>query len=182
MSFATPPAHAGVSRPGGPDSRIVVGVADVQVARDPGKSIVTYALGSCIGVTLWDPVAMVGGMLHFMLPDGSQSPERAAACPAMFADTGVPLLFQRAMRLGAEPRRSVLCAAGGAEILAEDGHFRIGARNRTFLRKLFWRNSALLVGDDTGGAHSRMLTLSLKDGTVTVRSQGKEAILWTRAA
>ena len=70
----------------GEADKIVVGVADLQVARDPSKSIITYALGSCIGVTLYDPVAKVGGMLHFMLPESTVSAEKAAANPAMFGD------------------------------------------------------------------------------------------------
>jgi chemotaxis protein CheD len=100
----------------------------------------------------------------------------------MFADAGVPQLFQRAYKLGAEKSKLIVCAAGGAEILAEDGHFRIGSRNRTMLRKIFWQNNVLLSADDTGGNHSRTMTLSLKDGTVSIRSQGKEAILWAPAA
>lgn len=166
----------------GADQRIVVGVADLAVAKEPGKSIVTYALGSCIGVTLFDPVAKVGGMLHFMLPEAKGSPEKAAANPAMFADSGVPLLFQKAYKLGAERSRLVVCAAGGAEILAEDGHFRIGARNRTMLRKLFWQNNVLLAADDTGGSQSRTMTLNLATGTISIRSQGKETVLWAPAA
>jgi chemotaxis protein CheD len=178
------PAPQGASRPGlsAADPKIVVGVADMAVARDAGKPIITYALGSCIGVTLFDPVAKVGGMLHFMLPEGKTSPEKAAANPAMFADTGIPLLFNNAYKLGASRARLIVCAAGGAEILAEDGHFRIGARNRTMLRKIFWQNNILLSADDTGGTQSRTVTLSLKDGTVTVRSQGKESVLWAPAA
>jgi chemotaxis protein CheD len=187
---APPPTSPSASQPqGGPpkplalgDPKIVVGVADLAVAKDPTKSIVTYALGSCIGVTIFDPVSRVGGMLHFMLPEGKTSPEKAAANPAMFADAGVPQLFQRAYKLGAEKSKLIVCAAGGAEILAEDGHFRIGSRNRTMLRKIFWQNNVLLSADDTGGNHSRTMTLSLKDGTVSIRSQGKEAVLWAPAA
>jgi chemotaxis protein CheD len=177
-------AGAADPRPGliAQDDRIVVGVADAVVIRDPNKAIVTYALGSCIGVTLFDPVAKVGGMLHFMLPEGKTSPEKAAANPSMFADTGVPLLFANAYKLGASKNKLVVCAAGGAEILADDGHFRIGARNRTMLREIFRQNNVLLGADDTGGSHSRTLTLSLEDGTVSVRSQGKETVLWTPAA
>ncbi len=183
MTVPISSTSSGPSKPASPnDPRIVVGVADLAVSKEPGKSIVTYALGSCIGVTIFDPASKVGGMLHFMLPEGKTSPEKAAANPCMFADAGVPLLFQKAYKLGADRAKLVICAAGGAEILAEDGHFRIGARNRTMLRKLFWQNSLLLAADDTGGNHSRTMTLSLKDGTVTIRSQGKEAVLWAPAA
>ncbi|MGA1225092.1 MAG: chemotaxis protein CheD, partial [Phycisphaerales bacterium] len=58
--------------------KVVVGVADLAVVKDASKSIITYALGSCIGVTLYDPVAKVAGMLHFMLPESAVSAEKAS--------------------------------------------------------------------------------------------------------
>ncbi|MCE2882839.1 MAG: chemotaxis protein CheD [Planctomycetaceae bacterium] len=158
--------------------RVVVGVADLAVSRDATKSIITYALGSCIGVTVYDPVAKVGGMLHFMLPESSVSKEKAAANPAMFGDLGIPLLFEKVIAAGAKRERLVVCAAGGAEVLADDGHFRIGNRNRTILRKIFWKLNLLLAADDTGGQHSRTLTLRLADGSISIRAQGKETPLW----
>jgi chemotaxis protein CheD len=164
----------------GARDRIVVGVADLAVSREPSKAIVTYALGSCIGVTLYDPIAKVGGMLHFMLPDSTVSPEKATANPAMFGDLGIPLLFQKVTELGARRDRLVVCAAGGAEVLADDGHFRIGNRNRTILRKIFWKHNLLLSTEDTGGQHSRTMTLRLADGAIQLRVQGRETQLWPR--
>ncbi len=158
--------------------RITVGIADARTASGEADVLVTYALGSCIGVTIYDPVARVGGMLHFMLPQSSLSPEKASNSPCMFADTGVPLLFRSAYELGAKKERLIVCAAGGAEILADEGHFRIGTRNRTILRKLFWKNSILLAAEDTGGNHSRTLTLRLADGMVTVKNKAEERVLW----
>ncbi len=159
-------------------AQIVVGVADMALSSDPAGSIVTYALGSCIGVTLYDPVSRVGGMLHFMLPTSERNDKKADANPSMFGDTGVPALFRGAYDLGARKERLVVCAAGGAEVLGENGHFKIGSRNRTLLRKLFWKNGILLSADETGGAVSRTLTLSLLDGSVTIRSQGEQRVLW----
>lgn len=159
-------------------SKLVVGVGDMVVTNDVGAVIVTYALGSCIGLTVYDPVARVGGLLHFMLPNAELNAQKALNNPAMFGDTGVPNLFKACYDLGAHKERLVVCAAGGAEVIADDGHFRIGSRNRTLLRKLFWKNSILLAGDDTGGERSRTLSLSMSDGVVAVRSQGEELILW----
>jgi chemotaxis protein CheD len=160
--------------------KVVVGVADLAVVKDASKSIITYALGSCIGVTLYDPVAKVAGMLHFMLPESAVSAEKAAANPAMFGDSGVPLLFDKVIAAGGRRERLIVCAAGGAEVLADDGHFRIGSRNRTILRKVFWKHSILLASEDTGGQHSRTMTIRLSDGQISIRSQGKETILWPR--
>jgi chemotaxis protein CheD len=166
--------HQPLSTPG----TLSVGIADLAVTADPGLTLVTYALGSCIGVTVFDPVAGVGGMLHFMLPQSSLNPEKAARSPCMFADSGIPLLFTKAYELGARKERMVVCAAGGAEILADEGHFKIGSRNRTMLRKLFWKNSVLLAAEDTGGTHSRTMTLRLSDGRVTIRNKSEERLIW----
>lgn len=160
------------------DNRIVVGVADVKLTADCDSALVTYALGSCIGVTIYDPVAKVGGMLHFMLPESKVNIEKARANPAMFADTGVPYLFKQAYELGAKKSRLIVCAAGGAEVLADDGHFKVGKRNRTMLRKLFWKNNILLSADDTGGSVSRTLMMTLSDGDIIIRTKGKEKQLW----
>ena len=157
---------------------VVVSVADLAVSKDPSATIVTYALGSCIGVTIYDPLAKVGGMLHFMLPSSQTNPEKSKMVPAMFADIGIPLLFKMAYELGAAKNRLVVCAAGGAEVLADDGHFKVGSRNRTILRKLFWKNDILLIADETGGTISRTLSMAMADGAVTVRTKGKERKLW----
>src|SRR3954471_7007169 len=74
--------------------RVVVGVGDMSVSNNPSITLSTYALGSCIGVAVYDPGVKVGGLLHLMLPDSSISPAKATAQPAMFADTGLPLLFR----------------------------------------------------------------------------------------
>ena len=160
------------------DGKIVVGVADIALCDDPAASLVTYALGSCLGVSIYDPVARVGGLLHFMLPESKVNPEKAVQSPAMFADTGVPLLFKGAYELGAKKGRLIVIAVGGAEVLADDGHFKVGSRNRTMLRKLFWKNNILLSADDTGGSISRTMILKMSDGEVIVRSKGKERTLW----
>jgi len=156
----------------------VVGVADLAVLKGPNAEIITHALGSCIGVTIYDPTTKVGGLLHFMLPDSKINDEKAANNPAMFADTGIPILFKKAYELGAKKENLIVCAAGGAEVLSDGGHFKIGSRNRTVLRKIFWKNNVLLSADDTGGNNSRTLHLSLADGTVTVRNRGNGAVLW----
>ncbi len=70
--------------------RQIVGIADLKVSRERDDVIVTYALGSCLGVAIYDPVAGVGGMLHVMLPMSTIDPAKAQDNPCMFVDTGVP--------------------------------------------------------------------------------------------
>ena len=75
-------------------SEIIVGISDLKVSNNPEDALVTYALGSCIGVAVFDPKAKVGGLLHFMLPDSSLDANKAKSTPAMFADTGIIALFK----------------------------------------------------------------------------------------
>ena len=156
---------------------IVVDIADLAVSNDPGAVLITYSLGSCIGLSIWDPVAKVGGLLHFMLPDSSISPEKAKRNPAMFCDTGVPKLFRAAYDLGAEKRRIIVKVAGGSQLLDDKGTFNIGKRNYLALRKIFWKNGIMIDGEDVGGSISRTMRLTVGRGDVTVKTRGGEVPL-----
>ncbi|MBP8984772.1 MAG: chemotaxis protein CheD [Syntrophobacterales bacterium] len=147
----------------------IVGISDLKVSNNQEDVLITYALGSCIGVAVYDPQVRVGGLLHFMLPDSNLDVEKAKANPAMFADTGIPLLFKSCYRFGAEKHRMVVKVAGGASILDDTNFFRIGQKNLTALRRIFWKNNILIDGEDTGMNHNRTLSLRIADGVVKVR-------------
>jgi len=149
---------------------LVVDIADIKISSDPACELVTYSLGSCIGVAVWDPEKRLGGMIHYMLPESALSPEKARANPAMFADTGVPLLFRGLYGLGAAKKRLVVKVAGGASLLDDKGTFNIGQRNYVMLRKLFWKNGVLIDAEDVGGTASRTLRLNVGTGRVTIRN------------
>ncbi|GAB4242994.1 MAG: chemotaxis protein CheD [Acidobacteriota bacterium] len=153
----------------------VVGIAEFIVSNQPGDILITYALGSCLGITIYDPVAQVGGLLHVMLPLSSVSPEKAKEKPAMFVDTGVPLLFKESYKLGAKKERIWVAVSGGASLRkGEQDCFEIGKRNILMLRKLLWRNGVLIKAEDTGGVNSRNMSLEIGTGRVTVFSYNGE--------
>jgi chemotaxis protein CheD len=157
---------------------LVVGVADLAVGREACQRIVTYALGSCIGLSAWDPVAKVGGLLHYMLPQPPEQYDPKALKPFMYATTGIPLLLRRVAEAGGQQARLILCAAGGAEILEGAASLAIGKRNYTMLRKVLWKVGVTLVAEDTGGAIARTMTLDLQKGEVHVRSRDHDGLLW----
>jgi len=99
---------------------IIVGIAEMRVSNDPEASVITYSLGSCLGIAIYDPVVRVGGMLHAMLPEAGRGVENVRKSPCMFVDSGVPMLFRSAYELGADKRRIIVKAAGGGELLDED--------------------------------------------------------------
>ena len=151
-------------------SDIIVGISDLKVSSKAEDVLITYALGSCIGISVYDPRAKVGGLLHFMLPDSTLDAGRAKTSPAMFADTGIPLLFKSCYALGAEKSRMLVKVAGGASILDDANYFRIGQKNITAMRKIFWRNNVMIHGEDTGRNCNRTVRLSLATGLCAVRS------------
>jgi chemotaxis protein CheD len=155
-----------------PADKIVVGVADMAVSSNSTALIVTYALGSCLGIMAYDPVVKVGAMLHVMLPDSSIDATKAANQPAMFVDTGVPRLFREAYKLGAVKERMVVKVAGGAAVQGGSDMFEIGKRNLIALRKILWKNGVMVKAQDVGGSCSRTVTLDVATGGVTLRIDG----------
>ena len=164
-------------------SKVIVGIADLKISSDRADTIVTYGLGSCLGVVIWDPVARVGGLLHAMLPTGASDPAKAAANPARFVDTGLPLLFKSAYKLGAQKSNILLTVAGGASMGAsgrEEDFFQIGKRNYMELKKMLWKNGVVIRDEDVGGNVSRTISLEVGTGEVLVKSGGKEFSLSRR--
>src|SRR5579883_2378084 len=97
--------------------RVVIGVGDMAVSNNDTVTLSTYALGSCVGVIAYDPASHAGGILHLMLPDSTISPDKAGKQPAMFADTGLPLLFKNLLGVRANATNLRIFLAGGASVL-----------------------------------------------------------------
>ncbi len=154
----------------------IVGVADMKVSNRPAESIITYSLGSCIGVVIYDPVAKVGGILHYMLPESSIDKEKAAARPYMFADSGIPRLFKAAYTLGAVKPRMKVYIAGGAEILDQSGFFNIGKRNYMALKKMFFKNNVMINSQDVGGNTNRTVRIEIATGDIYVKTSGAKEV------
>jgi len=111
---------------------MTVGIADMQLSAN-GDTLVTHALGSCLGVTIHDPVAGVGGLIHIMLPQSRIDPNKAAAKPCMFVDTGIPRLFEKAYSMGAHKEEMTVkgyTLRSGNNVMSPTPRFR-GARSRT---------------------------------------------------
>lgn len=153
--------------------RHVVAVGDMKIGRD-ADLIVTHALGSCLGLVVYDPVERVGGLLHAMLPLSKINPAKAQANPYMFVDTAVPALFKAVYEIGGQKSRMVIKAAGCGNPLGKNEMFKIGERNHTILKKLPSKNNILLETEDVGGTASRTVHLDVATGQTVISSNGKK--------
>lgn len=150
----------------------IVGVADMKVSNQAGDSIVTYSLGSCIGLAIYDSKVGVGGMLHYMLPDSAIDDMKAKSNPFMFADTGIPTLFKQVYALGAEKYRIKVFVAGGAEIMEQEGTFNVGRRNYSALMQILTRNNVSIWKQAVGGNSNRTIKMDISSGAIYLKTSG----------
>ena len=147
----------------------IVLVGDLKVGKK-GDIIVTYGLGTSLGLMAYDPVAQVGGLLHAMLPLSKSDPQKAGENPYIFVDTGVPKLFEEVCNAGGEKKRLIVRAAGCSRPSGDSEMFRIGERNFSVLNKLLWKNNVILESEDVGGAANRTVHFDISTGDIIISS------------
>ncbi len=152
------------------------------VSQQPDEVLVSFGLGSCVAVCLYDPVAKIGGMLHALLPTVLADRQRDGSNLTKYVDRGVPLLVEAMIKLGAQPTRLVASLCGGAQMLAEpgfNGQIKVGERNvqraKAVLRAAHIHIRASAVGGDAG----RTVKLYIVNGRVTVRTlrEGEQVLI-----
>jgi chemotaxis protein CheD len=107
-------------------------------------------------------------VLHFEWPDSKSDPSRAQTEPAVFADTGVLLLLERAGLMGAARGRCKIRLVGGADIRDRAESERWAKRNILAARSVLWRSGIFVDGEEVGGTKARKATLSVSDGQLSV--------------
>ncbi|MEK3734593.1 MULTISPECIES: chemotaxis protein CheD [unclassified Paenibacillus] len=148
-----------------------VGMADLNVA-GPDGVLRTMGLGSCVGLTLYDPVTKIGGLAHVMLPSSAIAKEGQLNL-AKYADTALPILLNKMRELGASPQRMIAKMAGGAQMFAFAGagdSMRIGPRNVESCREGLAMLGIPIVAEDTGGNYGRTVELDCTTGKFMIRS------------
>ena len=157
-----------VSAPTGADiEHVLVGIGELAVARPP-TILAALGLGSCVGLTLYDPVKQIGGLAHIMLP-ASPQPTRFPPS-ARFADQALALLMTRMLEAGAHRERLEAKIIGGARMFVSLTDQGIGQRNIKALRHLLHQQGIPLVATDVGGQWGRSIEFDLHTGLVRVRS------------
>ena len=150
----------------------IVGVGDYAVSHLEEEKLITYSLGSCIGLSLYDPTTKLGGLLHAQMPLSRTAPVKGEERPGMFVDTGVTALLSELLWMGASRANLIACVAGAATLLGDKDVFDIGQRNFMVLRKMLWKNRILLAAEDVGGSFSRTMWLEMATGRTTLKRQG----------
>lgn len=151
--------------------KISVGIADMKITRQEGE-LITYALGSCIGITFYDPMIKLGALLHIMLPEKSATDNNILK----YADSGIRETLRKLYAFGAMKGRLVIKIAGGAkmfEMKGSGGLGNIGERNAQNVKRILMMEGLRVSAEDTGANYARTMSLDVSTGRVYVRTAGK---------
>jgi chemotaxis protein CheD len=154
-----------------------VGIGEMIISDSINDLLSAPNLGSCLGVTAYDPVKKCGGLIHCLLPLSKTSPERAEKQPCTFVDTGVVLMLNELLARGCSKDRLIIAVAGGSNINDQNNVFEIGKKNYTILRKILWKNNFLIKAEHVGESFPRTVHLDIESGGVTVKAQGQDLAL-----
>ena len=158
------------------NQKITVGIADMQIGKG-NDVLITYALGSCIGLCFHDPVLKLGALLHIMLP---LNMEPGRKNPLKYADSGIRETLRQMELKGAQRSRIVVKIAGGAKMFEVNGGSlgNIGQRNIESVHTILRRENIRLLGEQVGGSVARTLLFDVESGQGCVRSFGKQDIIF----
>lgn len=155
--------------------RIKVGMASWKIAREQ-DILVTFGLGSCVGLGLWDPEMKIAAMAHIMLPDSKQTRFRQEVNPAKFADTAVSVMLERFPQLGVPTSRLKAKLVGGANMFVFSNRvtnkesMNIGERNIQAVKDKLKEADIELAAEDTGGSSGRSVEFFAENGIMRIRT------------
>ncbi len=160
------------------NNTITLGLGEQAVSRAQEDVLVAYGLGSCLGISMIDPVNHVAGLLHAVLPEKVNGLiHEDASTDSKFVDLGIESLLSAMLNGGANRGRIIVRMVGGANMLIAPGltsTFDIGTRNIEKARFTFQRLNMKIAAEDVGGHTGRTVRVYVAEGRVTVRVIGQK--------
>lgn len=158
------------------DEKLMVGIADMKMVKGEG-TLITYALGSCIGICLYDPAVRLAAMVHIMLPLNMEAGRKT---PMKYADTGIRETLRQMEAQGALRGRITAKIAGGAKMFEVGGNGMLGAigqRNIESVHMVLKKEGIRLLREEVGGTAARTLLFDAATGQGYIRSYGKPEMI-----
>ncbi len=160
-------------------SHILVKLADIAVSNSPEDVLMVFGLGSTAAVLLHDMESKTGGIVHFMLPDSTSDPGRSSEYPAMFANSGIPLLLKECLQKGARKEALTAKLVGGSYLLGKGLSRTISDGNVAAAKKIMKGLGIPISAEDTGGNHNRAVRLDIASGKTSLKRPDGTWEVWT---
>jgi chemotaxis protein CheD len=134
-------------------------------------TIISTVLGSCIAVALYDPVAGIGGLNHFMLPGEMARDDLIRDPNAKYGMYAIELLVNELLKLGVKKREIKAKVFGGGAVLrfADGGMTRIPQSNIDFSFEYLEKEGIPILASDVGGREPRKIFLFPRTGKVLLK-------------
>lgn len=149
-----------------------VGISDMKIVNVP-ESLISYALGSCVGICIIDKSAQIAAMAHIMLPYNNNNDKSNLF---KYADTGITEMIRQMEFLGALRNRMIAKIAGGAkmfDIKSSSSIGSIGERNIAATKETLQQLKIKLFAEDVGENYGRTIIFDSNTGNLTIKSFGK---------
>ncbi|MDR3072012.1 MAG: chemotaxis protein CheD [Clostridiales Family XIII bacterium] len=161
------------------EETIVIGIADFKLAKAP-VTLVTYALGSCVGISIYDERAKIGGLAHIMLPYSSMMQHHGPESRLKFADTGIADMLDALLHRGASKSALRAKIAGGANMFkssATSSLSAVGMQNVESVRTTLRNLEIPIIAEDTGRDYGRTVYVDMNNGEMRIRSLGNNILV-----
>lgn len=150
---------------------IVIGIGDYAISNKKEDYLKTFALATCVGVTMYCPQKKVAGMVHIALPNHQKYGESYSK-PCYYASLGLPLILQKLEKeYGCKLENLIIQLFGGAESICKKDYFQIGKQNRTAITSLLDERRLKYSMGSVGGYLSRTIEMAVETGTIKMETQ-----------
>lgn len=149
---------------------IEVGMAEMKIAQAPAR-LISRALGSCLGITLYDPFKKMGAMVHVMLPDIDKA--KIKSNPCRFVNSAVKKMVEELVKNGCVKSTLGAKLFGGAQMfsfIASDSILNIGEKNIEMARSILQELGIKILAEEVGGTFGRTIKLDLENGKVIMET------------
>ena len=156
------------------DEPISVGLGQIRFGKSPDM-LRAVALGSCVGIALYDPKLKIGALAHAMLPNSSEA--RAEFSPGRFVDSSISKMTSDLTKKGSNPKTLKAKLVGGAKMfnhIESKKFLDIGDRNVSTARDILKDEAIPIVAEDVGKNYGRTVVFDLSSGKMSIRRAGKK--------
>ncbi len=145
----------------------IVKIGEIRISDNPSITIATYSLGSCIGITAYDPQLHLGGIVNYLLPAPATT-EKATLHPLVFGSLAIPQFLKALFERNACKERLIVKIAGGSNMMRSRGLMRVGERNMEIARNIFREHDIKIAAESGPSFHARTLRLEIRTGRVSM--------------
>ncbi|MCP4760807.1 MAG: chemotaxis protein CheD [archaeon] len=156
----------------GTSKKYIVGIAEMAVSRS-GDYLMVIGLGSCIGTVIWDKRKKIGGLCHTLLPSVGDSVSRQKQDPQKFAESAIPIMIKKLLKMGANKSNLVAKISGGSQMFAISS-MAIGEKNAKAAKKALMKEKIPIIAEDLFGTQGRTIVFDINSGQLVIKRGKKE--------